>query len=141
MLAVNYQGAQIRKLPGRESAVNALFKARFAERIRQLPGVLQAPFSVGLGCGDALEGIVKDGDDAALLLNPGERNRLRTNFGIGDGRIARALLKALHRAQELLGEQVVEEEPMVDVAVRSQDKVTRAADLPVQFWGNHSDAL
>ena len=35
--------------------------------LEQLPGVPQVLLGVGLGGGDALEGLVEDGDDAALL--------------------------------------------------------------------------
>jgi hypothetical protein len=36
--------------------------------VKKLPRILQIPLRMGLGGGDALEGIVEDGDDAALFV-------------------------------------------------------------------------
>lgn len=42
--------------------------------LEQLPRVLQVLLGVGLGRGDAVKGVVEEGDDALLFGEGGERN-------------------------------------------------------------------
>ena len=56
--------------------------------LEQLAGVLQILLGVGLGGGDGLEGFVEDGDNAALLREGRQRDRVALDELLGDPLVA-----------------------------------------------------